>query len=250
MTNVREGVIELLEAFQSVSHRNLIVFCDNSSQYNSLIAEQTLYTELNHMLTCYFTGQAPPLYRDSRIGEILEYELEKKLIVYGLLFWGWDVFKLELERIGIDLKEQGISAPKDALKLILANEALNSFLQSKAYHIEFSPQKAYRRSNEYLKLSKNGFYDFEDHGLTDVKAIVENKKNRQIGESVISELHSFEMFCIAIFYKHRSHKKIKKRIEAYFNHSKDGITLLNKLTNPNIRQKGYSIVNGEKHRRS
>lgn len=250
MTKAREGVIELLEALQTISHKDLLLLCDNASQYESLIVEQTLHTELNHMLTCYFTGQAPPLYRDSRMGEILEYELEKKLLMYGLLFWGWDVFKLESERIGIDLKERGISAPKDALKLIIANEALHSFLQSKAYHIEFSPQKAYRRSKEYLQLSKNGFYDFEDHRLIDVKAIVENKKNRQIGEDDIPELYSFEMFCMAIFYKHRNHKKIKKRIEAYVNHLKDGITLLNKLTNSNIRQKGYSVVNGEKHRRS
>lgn len=250
MTKAREGVIELLEAFQTISHKDLLVLCDNASQYESLIIGQTLHTELNHMLTCYFTGQAPPIYRDPRMGEILEYELEKKLLTYGLLFWGWELLKLESERIGIDLKEKGISAPKDALKLIIANETLHSFLQSKAHHIEFSPQKAYRRSKEYLQLSKNGFYEFEDRGLVDVKAIVENKKNRQIGvEEDIPELYSFEMFCMAIFYKHRNHQRIKKRIEAYFNHLKDGITLLKKQTDSNIRQKGYSIVNGEKHRR-
>lgn len=250
MTKVREGVIELLEAFQTISHKGLLVLCNNTSQSTSLITDQTIFTELNHMLTCYFTGQAPPIYRDSRLSEILEYELEKKLIIYGLLFWGWELFKLESERIGINLEEKGISSPKDALQLILYEEVLNCLLRSKSHHLEFSPQKLNRRSKEWLKLSKNGFYDFEDRGLIDVKAIVENKKNRQIGEEDIPELYSFEKFCLEIFYKHRNHQRIKKRIEAYSNHLKDGIELVNKLTNPNIPQKGYSVVNGVKHRRS
>ena len=117
--------------------------CETPEHFHHFVQWKQFYTDLNHLLTCYFAGEAPPEYFDSKYRDWLMLEMFKLLRMYDLLFVGWEFLPF-----GSDLSLAHI------FKCLIQSESLHAFVQCTAKWKEFSPrgnQKDIKFLNDCIK---------------------------------------------------------------------------------------------------
>ena len=119
--------------------------CETPEHYQQFVSWKCFYTDLNHLLTCYFAGEAPPKHFNAQWTEYLSLEAYRLIQLYDVLFFGWEFLD-----IGTD------DTPADVFKTIVLRESYHAFLQCKASWKVHAPRKLrsdFKMLDKYAGLS-------------------------------------------------------------------------------------------------
>ena len=176
------AMVAMLEILPGCPPDFCAALCANSQQTTEFLQWKHFYTDLNHLLTCYFTGQSPPKYMNLEYGEMLHLDMSELLRFYDLIFAGWEF--LEFDREGLN--------PSAIFKDIIWRQAAHAFLQCTASWSEYSPQgdrKDLKFLNDYIRSVASG----KDSGIQAAK--YKRYKTKKKNQEVRHDLRDVERYC-------------------------------------------------------
>jgi|GEM_PF-3451900 len=165
-----------------------VFLCETPEHFEQFVLRKSFYTDLNHLLTCYFAGEAPPKHFHAQWTEYLNLEAYRLIQLYDVLFFGWEFLD-----IGTD------DTPADVFKTIVLRESYHAFLQCKASWKVHAPRKLrsdFKMLDKYAglsalakspnsQLSAKEQRDF-DRVQREVKAYISEKRTQEVRGDLLS----------------------------------------------------------------
>jgi flagellin-specific chaperone FliS len=240
----RESAGTIAEVMPSLPEQNLLFICQTPSQINHWYQEKSFYTDLNNILTHFSIGKVAPKKSNQDYQDCLESAADMLISFYELLHCGWEFIEIDSKLVNLDLKRFQVSSPGEAIQMIVRNDSAHAFFQSFSHHLEFSPQKAHRRSKQFLKA-----YEEIAKDINCIK-VINDTTNKQAGIEHSPELKYFYLFCFNVLEKHKDkNTRIKKKYMNYLREIIYSIELLKRQTHYRKPIRGFVQVDGIKKQR-
>lgn len=237
----RERAGTIAEVMPSLPEQNLLFTCQTPSQFNHWYQEKSFYTDLNNILTHCSIGKVAPKKNNQDYQDCLESAADLLISFYDLLYCGWEFIEIEAKRINLDLKRFQVSSPGEAIQMIVRNDSAHDFFQAFSHHLEFSPQKAHKRSKQFLK-AYEGITE-----NTNCSTVINDPRYKQTGVEHSPELKSFFIFCFCVLTKYKDkNSRIGKKYMNYIREIIYSIELLKRATHNRQPMRGFITINGIK----
>jgi hypothetical protein len=220
-------------------------FCETEEHFYHLNQTKQFYTDLHHLLTCYFSGFAPPQF-PPEWSECLWTEANRLLKLYDLLFWGWNFLEFDSEE-----------TPGSIFQALVLRRSFYSFLQCKAAWKVHSPRKTpgeFKLVDDCIKaaiLAESPTYESSPKDQRDREQL-HRKLKHQIAtvktQQVRADLLEAEKYCFMKLKKlENPPKTVINALKAYEKAVSEQETWILKQTQPRKANKGYKIIKGKRH---